>query len=95
MKGYVVVVYENIENEEIMKNYAEKGSVAIKKYKPKVLVRGGKSISLEGKSYPRTIVLEFPNVNDAKKFYHSKEYQEAAKILGKSVKRSYQIIEGA
>ena len=81
MKGYIVVVYEEINDEEAMKNYAEKATLAIKKYSPKVLVRGGKSINLEGKASPRTVVIEFPNIEDAKNFYHSSEYQEAIKTI--------------
>ena len=64
MKGFIVVVYEEINDEEAMKNYAEKATLAIKKYSPNVLVRGGKSISLEGKPSPRTAVIEFPNVKE-------------------------------
>ena len=94
MKGYIVVVYEEINDEEAMKNYAEKATLAIKKYSPNVLVRGGKSINLEGKAYPRTVVIEFPNVEDAKNFYHSSEYQEAINAAGDTIKRSYQIVEG-
>ena len=70
-------------------------TLAIKKYSPNVLVRGGKSINLEGKPSPRTVVIEFPNVEDAKNFYHSKEYQEAINAVGDTIKRSYQIVEGA
>ena len=43
---------------------------------------------------PRTVVIEFPNVEDAKNFYHSKEYQEAINAAGDTIKRSYQIVEG-
>ena len=95
MKGYIVAVYEKINDNKILKEYAEKAGIAVKKYSGKILVRGGKSIKLEGKQYPRTVVLEFPDVEAAKKFYYSKEYQEAKKILGDTAKRNYQIIEGA
>ncbi len=94
-KGYIVVVYEEIKNAKLMKKYADKGSLAIKKYKPNVLVRGGKSIKLEGKKYPRTVVLEFTDVKSAKNFYYSNEYQAAIKIFGDSIKRNYQIVEGS
>jgi len=94
MKGYIVAVYEEINDEEAMKDYAEKATLAIKKYSPNVLVRGGKSINLEGKPSPRTVIIEFPNVEDANNFYHSKEYQEAINAVGNTIKRSYQIVEG-
>ena len=52
------------------------------------------SINLEGKPSPRTVIIEFPNVEDAKNFYNSKEYQEAINAAGNTIKRSYQIVEG-
>ena len=94
MKGYVVTVYEEINDHELLKKYAEKASIALKKYSGKIIIRGGKSESKEGKPSPRTVIIEFSSTEDAKIFYESNEYQEAKKILGNSVKRNYQIIEG-
>ena len=48
MKGYVVCVYKNINNEEKLKEYAVKARVAVEKYKGKFLIRGGRSTSNEG-----------------------------------------------
>ena len=42
MKGYIVCVYESIEDEDTLKNYASKAREAIEKYDGKILVRGGK-----------------------------------------------------
>ena len=94
MKGYVVAVYEEINDPELLKKYAEKASIALKKYSGKIIIRGGKSECKEGKPSPRTVIIEFSSIEDAKIFYKSNEYQEAKKILGNSVKRNYQIIEG-
>ena len=94
MKGYVVAVYEEINDLELLKKYAEKASIALKKYSGKIIIRGGKSKCKEGKPSPRTVIIEFSSINDAEIFYKSNEYQEAKKILGNSVKRNYQIVEG-
>ena len=94
MKGYVVSVYEEINDPELLKKYAEKASIALKKYSGKIIIRGGKSECKEGKPSPRTVIIEFSSINDAEIFYKSNEYQEAKKILGNSVKRNYQIVEG-
>ena len=94
MKGYVVAVYEEINDLELLKKYAEKASIALKKYSGKIIIRGGKSECKEGKPSPRTVVIEFSSINNAEIFYQSNEYQEAKKVLGNSVKRNYQIIEG-
>ena len=94
MKGYVVAVYEKINDPELLKKYAEKASIALKKYSGKIIIRGGKSECKEGKPSPRTVIIEFLSIDDAEIFYKSNEYQEAKKILGNSVKRNYQIVEG-
>jgi uncharacterized protein (DUF1330 family) len=95
MKGYVVTVYKIIKNEDVLKNYAAKAREAIKKYKGKFLVRGGKKITTEGNESPRTIVIEFPSFADAETFFYSKDYQDAHAILKDTVIRHHQIIEGA
>tara|TARA_Y100000590_G_scaffold87088_1_gene97633 strand:+ start:218 stop:505 length:288 start_codon:yes stop_codon:yes gene_type:complete len=94
MTGYWITVYEKIENMETLKKYAAKSTTAINKYSGKFLVRGGNNITLEGNQSPRTVIVEFPTFEDAKKCYNSNEYQEAHDILKGSVKRNLQIIEG-
>ena len=93
-KGYWISVYEKIEDMNILKKYAEKATEAIGRYSGKFLVRGGKNITLEGNQSPRTVIVEFPTFEDAKKCYNSDEYQKAYNILKGSVKRNLQIIEG-
>ena len=94
MKGYVVTVYKTIKDEDVLKNYAVKARDAIEKHKGKFLVRGGKKITTEGDESPRTVVVEFPSFDEAKTFFHSKEYQDAHAILEDTVVRHHQIIEG-
>ena len=95
MKGYVVCVYENIQDQEILKNYAVKAKSAVEKYEGTFLVRGGKKITTEGKEFVRTVVIEFNSFEIAKNFFYSTEYQDAHSILGNTVIRNHQIIEGA
>ena len=94
MKGYIVCVYKNINDENALKNYATKARSAVEKYKGKFLIRGGKKITTEGETSPRTVVIEFPSFNEAEKFFYSKEYQKAHLILKGVVVRHHQIIEG-
>ena len=95
MKGYVVCVYKSITNEDKLKEYAVKARAAVEKYKGKFLIRGGKTTTNEGDASPRTVVIEFQTFDEAKKFFYSEEYQAAHAILGNSVIRNHQIIEGA
>ena len=68
MKGYVVCVYKSIGDEKLLKKYAESAIPAIEKYKGKIIVRGGKKLTIEGKDSPRTVVIEFPSFEVAKNY---------------------------
>ena len=93
-KGYIVCVYESINDENALKDYAMKAREAVEKYDGKFLVRGGKNIVTEGKNYVRTVVIEFKSFEVAKEFFYSSEYQTAHELLKDKVIRNHQIIEG-
>ncbi len=95
MKAYWVCVYEKIDNAEKLKEYAIKAKPAVEKFSGKFLVRGGKNRTNDGIESPRTVVVEFPNYNNAVECYDSAEYQEAHDILKGHVVRHHQIIEGS
>ena len=64
-----------------MKAYQQVAPSIIEKYNGKLLARGGEVVSLEGPEETRRIVvIEFPNLNAAKAFYHSDEYTHAIKL---------------
>ena len=94
MKGYVVCMWEKINSEEKLKEYAIKATFAAEKYAGKFLIRGGKNRTNDGIDSPRTIVVEFPDYNTAVECYDSTEYQEAHNILNGHVVRHHQIVEG-
>ncbi len=60
MKAYWIAVYKGLKNVNNLQGYAEKATIAIKKYNGKFLVRGGKTETLEGTPSPRTVLIEFP-----------------------------------
>ena len=93
-KGFIVCVYEKIEDDQILKDYARGAKKAVEIYGGKFLIRGGEKIKTEGKDFLRTAVIEFPSFDIAKKFFYSKEYQTAHTILKDTVIRHHQIIKG-
>tara|TARA_B100000925_G_C21870273_1_gene413978 strand:+ start:269 stop:571 length:303 start_codon:yes stop_codon:yes gene_type:complete len=95
MKGYIVCVYESINDNDALKNYAFKAREAVEKYKGKFLIRGGKKIVTEGRDFIRTVVIEFPSFDEAKQFFYSQEYQQAHELLNNTVVRNHQIIEAS
>ena len=92
-KVYWIAIYKDLKNPENIKKYAEKASPAIKKYNGVVIVRGGRVKTIEGDPSPRTVLIEFPNMEDALNCYKSNEYQEAMKIGKGEFNRHIQIIE--
>ena len=93
-KGYVVCVYENIKDQELLNNYASKSKSAVDKYKGIFLVRGGNKITTEGKEFVRTVVIEFETFDIAKNFFYSEEYQAGWAITKETSVRHMQIAEG-
>ena len=94
MKGYIVCVYESINDKILLKEYATKATQAVQKYNGSFLIRGGKNITTEGQNFVRTTVIEFSSFETAKEFFYSKDYQDAHKLLKETVVRNHQIIEG-
>ena len=93
-KGYIVCIYESINDDKALKNYATKARLAVEKFNGKFLIRGGKNIVTEGKNFVRTVVIEFDSFERTKNFFYSSEYQAAHELLEDTVVRNHQIIEG-
>ena len=68
---------------EYMK-YANQVPAILEKYNGKILTRGGKYKTLEGKDYfERFVVIEFPSMEDAEACFSSAEYTAAAQFRRK------------
>ena len=74
-KGYVVVHLE-VTDPQKFEEYRSKVPETISQYHGKYIVRGGAMETAEGEPLPsRTVILEFPSVEQAKTWYHSPQYQ--------------------
>ena len=61
------------------KKYTDLVPNIIKKYNGKILARGGNHEILEGtKDFHRFVIIEFPSIDQGKKCWNSKEYQDAS-----------------
>ncbi|MAV82340.1 MAG: D-fructose-6-phosphate amidotransferase [Pelagibacteraceae bacterium] len=93
-KGYILLSI-NIEDPHKFQEYPQLSQSIISKYGGKYLFRGGKMNVIEGDwPWERNVLVEFENVEKAKEFYNSIEYQEALKIRQNSAKSKAIIIEG-
>jgi uncharacterized protein (DUF1330 family) len=94
-KGYWVVAYHQIVNQEKFQAYAKLAMPAITAAGGKYLVRGNPSTVYESGIDQRVVVIEFPSVQAAIACHEGKAYQEALKPLaGGAVKRDMRIVDG-
>ncbi len=94
MKAYWIALYKRIDNQVNLKKYSEIVRPVIRNYGGKPLVRGGKFCTLEGETYLRTVIWEFPNYEKAINCHDSKEYQDGWALAKDTTERNLQIIEG-
>jgi len=95
MPAYIIATI-NITNPDKYAEYAKLAGPANAKHRGRFLVRGGSKTTLEGDiPFQRIVINEFPDVEAAKRFYNSPEYQEAkSKRLG-AADFNMVIVEGA
>ena len=93
-KGYWISLYLKINNQENLKKYAETVTPIIKSFGGIPLVRGGIHQTFDGDNFPRTVVWEFPNYEQALKCHKSKEYQAGWDLAKDTTTRHMQIVEG-
>ena len=61
----------------------------------KFFSRGGKIVNLEGQKFGRIVIIEFPSIDHAQKFYISEEYRSALQYVTDEVAdRLLNIAEG-
>jgi uncharacterized protein (DUF1330 family) len=94
-KGYWVVAYHQIKNQDAFQNYAKLASPAILAGGGKYLARGNPAKTYESGLNQRVVLIEFPSLQQALACHDSAGYQEALKHLaGDAVKRDMRVVEG-
>ena len=93
-KGYIIARIV-VTDPEKYADYVKDASEAIRKYGGRPLVRGGAYEELEGEARPRNVVIEFDSLEQAKRYYHSPEYQAAKKKREGAGQADIVAVEGA
>ena len=95
MAAYVVIQV-NVIDEEKYEDYKKLTPASIEKYGGRFLVRGGAQEDLEGAlDYSRLVLLEFSDVERAKKWYASPEYGKAKALRANAATAIFTVVEGA
>lgn len=76
--------------------YRPLAAASIARFGGRFVVRGGRADLLEGSPEPkRVVVIEFPDADTARRWYHSDEYQQALKIRQANSTGRLILVEGA
>jgi uncharacterized protein (DUF1330 family) len=93
-KGYIVVTYRKIKDQEKWQAYAKLAVPAAQKAGARFLVRATPSQVHELGMKERVVIVEFDSVHKAIAYHDSPAYQEALKVLGDGAERDFRIVEG-
>ena len=94
MAAYVVAEV-NITNPELFAEYGKLVPATIEKYGGRFVVRGGAVETKEGGWSPkRIVVVEFPSIDQARKWYQSPEYAPALALRLKAAETKLIFVEG-
>jgi uncharacterized protein (DUF1330 family) len=94
--AYVIADITAITNQETYAQYRAQVLATVTKYGGRFLVRGGAFEVLEGDWRPgRIVVLEFPDMAAARKWYESAEYGPLVKLRQSASTGSLLMVEGA
>ena len=93
-KRAYLLVQADISNPERYADYAKLAPDIVTQYGGRYLARGGRSLTLEGPpARSRVVVIEFPSVEAAQRFYNSPEYTAARKLREGSATAQFVVVE--
>ena len=94
MSHAYIVANVKVTNPEQYEEYRRLSTAAMQKYNVDVLVRGGTTEALEGQEPARTVILKFPDMAAARKFYNSELYGQVRKAREGAADMTMYIVEG-
>ena len=94
MAAYLIAQV-NVTDPETFAQYSSRVPGVIEQYGGRYLVRGGATEAVEGSWMPaRLVVVEFPSMEQLKRFYHSDEYAPLIELRNQSARTDMTFAEG-
>ncbi|MCW5752969.1 MAG: DUF1330 domain-containing protein [Alphaproteobacteria bacterium] len=93
MAAYLIAEV-TVTNPQGYEAYKPLAAAAIAKHGGRYLVRGGNAEVQEGQPWSRIVVLEFPSMEQARRFYNSPEYQAALPLRKANAASRVTLVEG-
>jgi uncharacterized protein (DUF1330 family) len=96
MPAYVIASVSEAHDDEALAEYRRRNTAAVEAHGGRFVVRGGAMDVLEGDWAPlRVVVIEFDDVDAARAWYASDEYQAAIPIRQGASTTGLIVVEGA
>ncbi|RWR35211.1 DUF1330 domain-containing protein [Sinirhodobacter populi] len=95
MPGAYWIAHITVTDPEAHGAYAKAAGPAFDKFGGKILARGTRYVTLEGRERGRHVVIWFPSVEQAEACYHSPEYQAALALTNGTSERDLVVVEAA
>ena len=92
-KGYIIA-HVTVKNPEPYKEYVARDTPILLGRGGKFIIRGGESQVMEGESFERHVVIEFPSYAEALAAYNDPAYQEVAEIRRRTAESVIIVVEG-
>ena len=94
MAAYFIVEID-VQDPAAFEEYRTKVPATIERHGGKYLVRGGRQETIEGEWHPKRIVLlEFPSVEQARRWYDSEEYRPLKALRRRTARGHIVLVEG-
>ena len=94
MKGHWITRID-VTDESLYPEYGKRALLAIANYGGRIIVRGGRATTHEGRAYARNVVIEFASYEHALACYNSPEYHAALSYAKRASDGELFIVEGA
>ena len=93
MAGYLIANVD-VQDPTTFAKYREQVVPLIAQFGGRYLVRGGEVDHREGRPFKRLVILEFPSLAEAKRFYDSAEYAPALQLRLGCANSDVALVEG-
>jgi len=89
-----VIVQVDVTDPEIFEAYRVQVPPTLEPFGGEYVVRGGEQSVLEGDWHPRTVVLKFPSLDQAKAWHASAEYKGPKALRNSAANSNMVVVEG-
>jgi uncharacterized protein (DUF1330 family) len=93
-KAYAVITYQSISDSEKHTAYSKLAVPAVTPFGAHIQAFDNAVVALEYGLKERTVVVEYPSVEEAVAAYNCPAYREALKVLGDGAVRDVRVVEG-